>query len=473
MRMRTLVVEDDEQFANELSKALAGLEGPPELTVAQSRDSAYQQLDQNFFDLIILDLKIPTTDGALDAEPEHGRAVFGRALQAAPGTPVFVLTGSPAEDFIPAMLDRTQKVDIWGEGQEIPTVSFLKKSKFVELTDKLAPLARAVTLLSDVELGLADAELGPEDERLVRIFTRRVVGVRCKGSLIGGGLSGAKVIRLKVTNTSGATVVDAVAKLATMADVNDESSRFDNYVSRLDHTATPRKLQTLKFGAKSHAGLFYGLAEGFDFDAFSMATGDMQAEVIANAKNATSRWRIGVGETRKTGREIREKLISDADFLRVMNPHGILWLKDVENRQVQTRWCCIHGDLHGKNVLSRKNAECVLIDFGDVGDGPTSLDPVTLELSLLFHPKGPLRSSSWPSMDQAAHLADLDSYLKQCPAEKYIRACREWANEVAAGPREIAACAYSYLVRQLKYADTNKELTLHLLEGARAWFMST
>src|SRR2546427_344266 len=132
MRMRALVVEDDQDFIDELLVVLNSLEGPPEVTVARSRNSAYEQLESTFFDLVILDLKIPTSDGALDANPDHGRAVFGRALQLAPGTPIFVLTGSPAEDFIPEMLDRKRQVDIWGEGHEVGTVTFLKKSRFAE-----------------------------------------------------------------------------------------------------------------------------------------------------------------------------------------------------------------------------------------------------------------------------------------------------------------------------------------------------
>jgi hypothetical protein len=48
----------------------------------------------------------------------------------------------------------------------------------------------------------------------------------------------------------------------------------------------------------------------------------------------------------------------------------------------------------------------VIIDYGEVGEGTASLDPVTLELSLLFHPKGPLRPSgaafgAWPTEAQA------------------------------------------------------------------------
>ena len=473
MRMRTLLVEDDEEFVNELQIVLRDLDGPPDVTVARSRNSAYQELEENFFDLIILDLKIPTSDGALDASPDYGRAVFGRALQFAPGTPILILTGSPAEEFISEIVDRKRQVPLWGE-QEVGTVTFLRKSKFNESAEKLKPFATAVSKLSDVEFERGKIDIGTEDDRLVRIFTKMVGGVRCVGSMIGGGLSSAKVIRLRITDRSGASVHDAIAKLGSISEVEDESARFETQISRLEHTATPRKLQTLKFGAKSRAGIFYGLANGFDLDGFGIVplSSDLQAKVIRNAKLATSRWRVGVGETPKTGREIRRRLIKDDVFQNVIEPHRLLWIPEIEQRQIQTRWCTIHGDLHGANVLVRENGECVLIDFGDVGEGPASLDPITLELSLLFHPHGPLSRSDWPSSSQATQFGDIDAYVQGCPAEAYVRACREWAGEVA-GRREIAASAYGYLVRQLKYPDTRKDLVLNLLEGARRAFTST
>lgn len=136
--MRVLVVEDDQDFVDELLLVLANLDGPPEVTTVRSRNSACERLEKEFYDLVVLDLKIPTIDEALDANPDHGRAVFGRALQLAPGTPIFVLTGSPAEDFIPEMLERQRQIDIWGESREVGTVSFLAKSRFVESKEKLA-----------------------------------------------------------------------------------------------------------------------------------------------------------------------------------------------------------------------------------------------------------------------------------------------------------------------------------------------
>jgi len=48
-----------------------------------------------------------------------------------------------------------------------------------------------------------------------------------------------------------------------------------------------------------------------------------------------------------------------------------------------------------------------------------------------------------------------------------VKACRAWAHEVAAGGREVLASAYAYLVRQLKYPDTDKLLAQRLLESVK------
>ena len=109
-------------------------------------------LEDGFLDLVILDLKIPTVNGSLNADPEHGHAVFNRIRTVAPGTPIFVLTGSPAEDFIPELLNNQQQIDIWGEGQKTGTILFLRKLDIDKCPEILAAIALAIEHLSDVEL---------------------------------------------------------------------------------------------------------------------------------------------------------------------------------------------------------------------------------------------------------------------------------------------------------------------------------
>jgi hypothetical protein len=115
----------------------------------------------------------------------------------------------------------------------------------------------------------------------------------------------------------------------------------------------------------------------------------------------------------------------------------------------------------------------ILIDYGDVANGPASVDPITLELSLFFHPDGPLKNSIWPTGETAEMWGELDSYLIGCPCPEFVRSCRNWAAEVAVGDREIAAVAYGYLVRQLKYVNVDIDRVNSLLSGVKRFYDRT
>ena len=471
MTLHVLIVEDEENFVEELRETIAGLPGDSEIRVADSRDQAYEMLENGFLDLVILDLTIPTVSGALDADPEHGHAVFNRIRVVAPGTPIFVLTGSPAEDFIPELLSNQQQIDIWSEGQETGTILFLKKFHADKCPEILTPVAQAIERLSEVELDRGGIGLSLAEDRLIRIFARKFQGVRCVVSGLGRGLSGARVIRLRVTDSQGVQVHDAVAKLSTPANVRREGDCYDHHVTRLASAAIPRKLATLEFGAHKLAGVFFALADGFDESAFDVVRNapEQSEAVIRNVEAAMARWIEGVPETRRSIGQIRQLLLSDESLDEVRDTFDLDWIQEFENRDIQALWGCSHGDFHGCNVLVSPTG-VALIDYGDVCDGPASLDPVTLELSLLFHPDAPDRAGAWPSAEQASKWGDLEAYLEGCPFPQFIRECRDWALRAGVGAREVAASAYSYLVRQLKYDDTDKGRALALLDGVRSFY---
>ncbi len=390
MTLHVLIVEDDEDFVEELREIISGLPGDSDIRGAASRDEAYGMLEDGFLDLVILDLKIPTVSGALDADPEHGHAVFNRIRTVAPGTPIFVLTGSPAEDFISELLSNQQQIDIWSEGRKAGTILFLKKIDIDKCSERLTPVAKAIERLSEVELDRGGLKLSLAEDRLIRIFAKKFQGVRCVASRLGGGLSDARVIRLRITDSQGVQVHDAVAKLSTLANVRREGDCYDNHVTRLMPVATPRKLATLEFGAHKLAGIFFGLADGFNESAFDVAgnSPERSENVIRSVEAAMARWIYGVPETRRSIRRIRQRLLSDESLDEIRRAFAIDWIQDFEDREIQARWACSHGDLHGCNILVSLH-DTALIDYGDVGEGPASLDPVTLELSLLFHPDAP------------------------------------------------------------------------------------
>ncbi len=474
--MRILLVEDDQAYIEAISQILTELPGPPKLIVAQSKCDATDQLQAGFFDLILLDLRIPTEDGLLDADPRHGRNVFYVAREHAPGTPIFVLTGSPAEDFIEDFLGSSQRVDIWSEGRKTQMVQFMRKYNFQNFRPQIEVICKALWELSEVELSGPHSRILPiEHDRLMRIFAKRYGATRCEFNSVSGGFSRANVYRLRVTSAEGACIHNAIGKLGSVDDIHSEGERFDTYVSRLDSSATPRKLCVLEVGAGKTAGVFYSLASDYPYDGFTITHANPEiATSIPETLSATLRpWCQGVPETRRTIGEIRRSVVADQDSLQIREKFPVPWADQFETRSIQARWCQSHGDLHGKNILIADDGRCVVIDYGDVGFRPASLDPITYELSFLFHPDGSLRTSGWPTLSQALHWGDLDLYLADCPIETVIQNLRHWTISVAAGKREIAASAYSYLLRQYKYPDNDPQLINALLDGVFRYFSET
>jgi CheY-like chemotaxis protein len=234
--VRILVIEDDRDFLDDLELALSSLAGDVEFEVAASRDTALGSISRHFFDLIILDLTIPTIDGALDASIEHGNAVFGQCQVIAPGTPIFILTGSTADEIFADLLGRKETGHFWGEEARRGSVDFLQKRRFDEFTTKISPIARAINALNDdveVQKGLKHFQLSLAEDRLIRSFVKGRGGARCVLGLLTGGLSDARVFRAKVFGGTGATRINAVAKIGSHAAIRAEATRYDKEISRL------------------------------------------------------------------------------------------------------------------------------------------------------------------------------------------------------------------------------------------------
>ncbi|WP_244613322.1 phosphotransferase [Methylosinus sp. Ce-a6] len=474
MTAHVLIVEDDEDYIAELSAIFGGLAAPSRLTVARNRDEARTLLDSEFYDFAILDLKIPTGNGTLDLDPEHGKFVFHHARKVTPGTKLLVLTSSPSDDFIADLLTQKHDSDIWGEGAKIDTVEFLRKINIDRAPITIGKVVDAIHALDGIELELRSVNLSTGEDRLVRIFARRFGAMRCRASKIGAGRSGAKTLRLQLFDGSGAPLREVVAKLGSLDRVQDEDRRYEANVVLLNGAVTPRKMSMLEFGAGPTAGLFYQLAQGHDESMFAvMAKEDKRAaSAVAATSAALADWSASKAETRRTVAKVRACWVEDEAAKALQAKYGLDWAAEFEGKQLQTRWCCVHGDLHGENILVANGNKIVIIDYGDVGMSAASYDPVSLELSAVLQQNDTI-STAWPNEAACRKWHDLDAYLADCPIPGFIRACREWSTAVAAGRREIAASAYTYLLRQLKYSDTDKQRILALLEGVRACMAST
>ncbi|PWE15597.1 response regulator [Alcaligenes nematophilus] len=474
--MNVLLVDDDPEYLatlHEIVTKLAG--GGASLIGTSNAEHAIELLKTDFFDFIVLDMSIPWSATDTADSPVHGMRVLTEAQTQVPGTPIFVLTGSPARAYgehVEDLLRGGARADIWGDSAERAVMCFNLKRDLRRFEDVLADYVGAYRAIRNVELDKGGLDIREGFDRLIRIFARSLDNISCSVSQITGGLSGTPVFRLQVADVQGNVTQGVVGKLGPIAKIMDEANRYDKFANRLPPEATPRKIRVQRWGGGSDAALFYQLAKGYEETVFSIISADGRiGHTVQELERLTADW---VRRTeQKLVSEIRREQLPDAQYDQIVETFGIQWTEEIERILVRTSWACTHGDMHGANILVDENSRPILIDFGDMSDGPSSRDPITLELSALFHSDGPLRDSGWPGEAAQTIFVDVDAYLKDCPAAEFVRECRRWMTARSASKREPLAVAYSYLIRQLKYEDTDKKLAIELLDGIRECFRQT
>lgn len=466
---RVLVVEDEVDISDYIINIFTKIDDRVEITIAGSRDQAFNFLDDSnqFFDFITLDLKIPIENDSFEKSTTHGLAVLGRCRLKAQGTPLLVFTGTSTVDMIAKFLASSHNLDVWAEGRSRSTIDHLTKTNMGEFREKVTGIVNAVLNLSEIELNSCSGSLPIEHDRLIRVFSKNQGGSRAKVTKIGGGLSSAKVYLVHVTNETGAIVHSAIAKCGPMKDISEDAENYDSKINRLRPEVTPRKLQHIEFSAMSNSGVFYGLATGYDRSFFkSVEEGVITSTIRQCVSGMLDRWHDTSSEQRISIKTIRQNLVSDETSELLKERYGLDWANKFEDNKVQANIGCFHRDLHGENILiDIASNRATLIDYGDVSEGPITIDPITLECSFLFHPA--TTKYGWPTKTDIENWENLNKYIENCPIAEDIRFCREWAKNIGTGSRELAACLYSYSLKQLKYTDTNKEIALNLLQASR------
>lgn len=470
--IRVLLVEDDVSYATPLTEALTAAVAGIQITHVRSRDAAFNEIVARPVDLVICDLRIPTTDGALDDAVEHGLAVHARARDVAKGTPVLILSAYGTIELVRDLLRNAFHEDLFGTGESIPMSDFIQKGNPFEVLDRVRQFNDHLDRLDEIEVssGAVAIDLSLEERRVLKIFARRNHGRVVRVAPLGGGLSSARVLRVRVDDEYGARRASCVAKIGLWDKIDDERERYRRHVAPLlgPGTYTP-EADIVRAGGGRIAGIYYALADGHDrsmFDVVRANTGDA-SQIIARLRDIEAGWQIGAPVSAVPVRTIRRLLIADDVFASRQAELGGIDFPQFEQRTVQTRRCTGHGDLHGLNILTGPPGQVVLIDYGEViPEAPAALDPVTLELSFLFHTGSADIRGSWPSVAQASLWHRLDDYVAGCPCEPVVRQCRQWAHEVAASAGEVYACAYAYAVRQLKYNDTDHDLARAIATSA-------
>jgi hypothetical protein len=162
--------------------------------------------------------------------------------------------------------------------------------------------------------------------------------------------------------------------------------------------------------------------------------------------------------------EIRRLFVSDEQAQDLFPKDLGLDFAAVEAKRVRINRCVLHNDLHGSNVLIADDGHPLLIDFSSVGEGPASVDPILLEMSLVFHPYG---RRVLPSGNELLEVdwTDNDGYCAILPAPDLGAFCREWAYETAGSEGEVLAVAYGWALRQLMYPESNHPLARRIIQS--------
>lgn len=467
--MRILIIEDDQSTIQLLVQELSKI---PHVTtiVAQSKASALVALQANDVDFVINDLKIPSTDNALDADKVHGLAVHSYVREHSKGTPIIIFTGHATIELAQKLYEESDRCDVWASKEAIPLTRVFKKDQMLDCLAAVKSAAEKLAVVESVEIsvGASSLKLSPNQSLIVKLFSRFVGGVNVIVRRLGGGLSDVSVFRITVEDHAGAPSSHAVAKIGPISLLAGERERYESYVSPVMSPGDfASVIRFCNAGVGNIGGLFYSLASAHDETLFDVLQARPQEgpKIVQRLRTIEKPWQSKTTFETKTVKDIRRLFISDDQFDQVSVKLDFDWSR-LESIQIVVPWCRQHYDLHGLNVLIRNQSDPLVIDYGEVDLGPSCVDPLILELSVLFHPSAESLRKDWPSVDQARVWDDLSSFSQGCAFASYLSECRKWSHEVATRDSAVFATAYSFAVRQLKYPESRHDLALAIASAA-------
>ncbi|ERY65140.1 TPA: response regulator [Pseudomonas aeruginosa] len=464
--MQILFVEDNSSYADTLISVVNVKLPGVSWDVVDNSGSAEELLARNFYDLVILDLCMPSIPSGLEKNVENGQRLFYKIQQLMPGTPIYILTGSDLDSFATGLSRHGERVRLWGAKQEFPTVLYFRKNKTLELVDELSGVYGEILSVNSISINTRGKAIAfaKGQERALKTFVRSMGGHDGVYYPLSG-LSGSLVGRIEVRDARLNIIGAFVAKLGITSKIKKENESYARHVRLLPiNTFTPL-LSEVDKGLKEYSAIFYTLAEGYAETLFEVVRRDAGAAVgvIQKVRASLERWNSARDVLRVSVGDVRKAKLSDEDFEEIIKRYGIEELRDIESIHVSASVSCIHGDLHGGNILVNKTGAPVLIDFGDVESGYTGLDPITLEMSLIFHPDCVLSGISKEIRTFLEHWPIIDGYCQNNPFGDVVKYCRDWAYDISGDDRSVLAAGYAFAIRQLKYDTVNPDDTIALI----------
>lgn len=460
--MRILLVEDEDRSIRQAEAAIVRAHPAAVITVKRFKDEAEQAIHENEYDLVVCDLRIPPNSNSVDADESHGLAVHALAREICPGTPLLFLTAYPVSSSTRRRLSLGEVDTLFGLPKH-PMVDLVEKDLISDLEQAVKIIADALSAL-DAACLVRGADIDDIFQRAVRIYARSI-GHSVADVESSSGLSGAIVGRVRLQSESSPPA-SAVIKVLPCAEAHEEYDRYNRFVAnRLDPGRFAPALAPIHAGLCKKSALVSTLAgDGYAslFDLIRRSP-DESGSVVAQLKEATSPWYAATTIDSMSLVDLRRSRVEDKYLSGIFDMDMLLADESVE---LNVAKAISHGDLHGENILVDQSGRPLLIDFGDVSIAPTVMDPVILELSLLFHDKGPARDPEFGRGINWSAWPDLAACYGSNPLASFAGACRAWALELA-NSGSVMAFGYAQSMRQFKYSDVPHDMAHAIARSCR------
>ena len=348
--MRILLVENEETSVRTLHEELALAGIAAEVLVARSRKSALACLVQGEYDVVLCDLRIPSTDGALDENEEHGLLVVNETRASHPVTRIFILSGFSSLDNIGDIVNRPE-MDIYGTLKPVPMIRDTPKKNYGVCIRELTSVASELEALATIRVECVPA-LSEADARALRVYARPRGGVIVRVAALAPGLSDAAPLRIAIYGPDDQLQGSAFVKLGSRDAIASEELRFRLHVNGVLPAGSFPSVAQVVPTTDGRSALVYSLIEGPTkslFDVLHESEAAAVDVVQRLQKQEASSWAAGAPMARTTVKDIRESRGGRADLI-ATHLGGLDW-QWLEAQELNVRRARQHGDLHGDNVL--------------------------------------------------------------------------------------------------------------------------
>lgn len=450
LRFVSYLVEDEPDQATFTREILEGHGFDVRAFSNSSAALAAIQASVDLIDLVVLDRRLPVTEGAV-AVNAVGDELLDAVVNSRPDALIVVFTGHADIAHVQFTKRSRGAIELQGGATSFDKVEHFQKSESIEFEEYISKIESVLRSINNIEVvGLPNGT--PSTKRLLRRVCHEYGGLSVTVEELFGGLTGAGVWRCAISDSTH-VIADLVVKQTST------SLRAGGLQSILPASMVAGTVASI-----------HGLCGGAHAAVLQVATSGQPVSLID----------LLLSDPPKA-REVRSELQSVLDS--VVQPHKkvesladiafpyLSWaavqsrlsrggLECPDGRAFATSsWVPQHGDLHPGNVLVVASTP-VLIDFDSEVTGSALIDAVALCLGGIFHKASPLRTTDWPDANHGAAFLSVD-FLIDCPSPGYFDDCQRWINERAASDGEKWAVVLGFAARNWGYPDVKDHVRLN------------